>query len=75
MEKKLALKIVKQLVRWGIAVVGIWWVISQMSWHDHVWAFLPGRAMPVKNLTVTDENAPRTARATTSSTRKQARRF
>jgi len=58
MNKKLALKIVKQLVRWGIAVVGIWWVISQMSWHDHVWAFLPGRPMPVKNLTVTDENAP-----------------
>ncbi|MGD0464743.1 MAG: lysylphosphatidylglycerol synthase transmembrane domain-containing protein [Tepidisphaeraceae bacterium] len=58
MEKKLALKIVKQFVRWGIAVVGIWWVISQMSWHDHVWAFLPGRSMPQKNLTVTDENAP-----------------
>jgi hypothetical protein len=28
-----------------------------MSWHDHVWAFLPGRAMPVKNLKLTDENA------------------
>jgi hypothetical protein len=57
MDKKLFLKIVKQFVRWGIAVVGIWWVISQMSWHDHVWAFLPGRAMPVKNLTLTDTHA------------------
>jgi glycosyltransferase 2 family protein len=57
MDKKLALKIVKEVVRWTIAVVGIWWVISQMSWHDHVWAFLPGRTMPVKSLTLTDKNA------------------
>jgi hypothetical protein len=57
MDKKLALKIVKEVVRWTIAVVGIWWVISQMSWHDHVWAFLPGRAMPVKSLTLVDKNA------------------
>jgi glycosyltransferase 2 family protein len=57
MDKKLVLKIVKQFVRWGIAVIGIWWVISQMSWHDHIWAFLPGRAMPVKNLTLTDAHA------------------
>jgi uncharacterized protein (TIRG00374 family) len=57
MDKKLALKIVKEVVRWTIAVVGIWWVISQMSWYDHVWAFLPGRAMPVKSLTLVDKNA------------------
>ena len=54
MNKKQTLKIAKFLVRWGIAVVGIWWVISKMSWHDHVWAFLPGQNMPTKDLTLTD---------------------
>ncbi|HEX4054658.1 MAG TPA: lysylphosphatidylglycerol synthase transmembrane domain-containing protein [Tepidisphaeraceae bacterium] len=54
MDKKRVLKIAKEFVRWTIAVVGIWWVISQMSWHDHVWGFLPGETMPRKNLVVTD---------------------
>jgi hypothetical protein len=54
MNKKLALRFARFLVRWGIAVIGIWWVISQMSWHDHVWAFLPGRNMPTKDLILTD---------------------
>lgn len=25
-------------MRWGIAVLGIWWVVSNMSWRDHVLA-------------------------------------
>src|SRR5690349_13578028 len=28
-------KLVSFTLRWGIAVVGIWWVISQMSFTDH----------------------------------------
>ena len=39
-------KIVLQVVRWGIAVFGIWYVLSQMSWHDRILAVLPGRSMP-----------------------------
>ncbi len=62
MDKKRVLKIATEFVRWTIAVVGIWWVISQMSWHDHVWGFLPGETMPAKNLVLTDraatENSP-----------------
>ncbi|MGD0389828.1 MAG: lysylphosphatidylglycerol synthase transmembrane domain-containing protein [Tepidisphaeraceae bacterium] len=54
MNEKQALKFGRFLVRWGIAVIGIGWVISQMSWHDHVWAFLPGQNMPTKDLTLTD---------------------
>jgi glycosyltransferase 2 family protein len=54
MNKKQALKFGRFLVRWGIAVIGIWWVISKMSWHDHVWALLPGQNMPTKDLTLTD---------------------
>jgi hypothetical protein len=54
MNRKQALKFGRFLVRWGIAVIGIWWVISKMSWHDHVWALLPGQAMPTKDLTLTD---------------------
>ena len=61
MDKKIVLKIARQFVRWGIAIVGIWWVISQMSWHDHVWAFLPGRSMPQKNLVLVDPHALETS--------------
>jgi uncharacterized protein (TIRG00374 family) len=57
MDKKHALNIGKFLVRWGIAVVGIWWVISKMSWHDHVWAVLPGQTMPTKNLVLATDHA------------------
>jgi len=47
MDKKHALNFLKFLVRWGIAVIGIWWVISKMSWYDHASVLLPGRPMPV----------------------------
>jgi hypothetical protein len=57
MNRKQALKFARFLVRWGIAVVGIWWVISKMSWHDHVWALLPGQSVPTKDLTLTDLRA------------------
>ncbi len=55
--KKTVLKLGKFLVRWGIAVIGIWWVISKMSWHDHVWAVLPGNTMPTKDVRVANEYA------------------
>src|ERR1700677_1741272 len=55
--KKTVLKLGKFLVRWGIAVIGIWWVISKMSWHDHVWAILPGNTMPTKDVRVANEYA------------------
>src|SRR4051812_10829603 len=32
-------------LRWGIAVVGIWWVISQITWRDRV-TTLDGRNRP-----------------------------
>src|SRR5258705_6478086 len=35
--KQRAVKWLKFLLRWGIAVVGIWWVISQMYFRDRVW--------------------------------------
>ncbi len=35
--KQRAVKWLKFLLRWGIAVVGIWWVISQMHFRDRVW--------------------------------------
>jgi uncharacterized protein (TIRG00374 family) len=57
MDKKHALQIGKFLIRWGIAVVGIWWVISKMSWHDHVWGILPGQTMPTRDLVLADSNA------------------
>jgi hypothetical protein len=57
MDKKHVLKVAKFLVRWGIAVVGIWWVISKMSWKDHVLALLPGQSMPVKNVVLASDHA------------------
>jgi uncharacterized protein (TIRG00374 family) len=57
MDKKRAVNLGKNLFRWGIAVVGIWWVISKMSWHDHVWAILPGQTVPTKNLVLADQHA------------------
>jgi uncharacterized protein (TIRG00374 family) len=46
MNKQTILKILKFTIRWGIAVFGIWYVISKMSWNDRVWAILPGYTMP-----------------------------
>jgi glycosyltransferase 2 family protein len=57
MDKKHILKFFRFLVRWGIAVVGIWWVISKMSWKDHVLAVLPGQTMPTKNVVLAGEQA------------------
>jgi glycosyltransferase 2 family protein len=57
MDKNHILKFSKFLVRWGIAVVGIWWVISKMSWKDHVLAVLPGQTMPTKNVALVGEQA------------------
>jgi glycosyltransferase 2 family protein len=57
MDQKHVVKIAKELVRWTIAVVGIWWVVSQMSFRDHVWGFLPGEPMPRSNLVLTDAHA------------------
>jgi glycosyltransferase 2 family protein len=57
MNKKRILNLGKFVVRWGIAVVGIWWVISQMYWHDHVWAILPGQTMPTPNVTLVGQDA------------------
>jgi uncharacterized protein (TIRG00374 family) len=34
------------VVRWGIAVVGIWYVISHLSWHDRVLAILNSSNIP-----------------------------
>jgi uncharacterized protein (TIRG00374 family) len=57
MKKNTLLKLAKFLVRWGIAVVGIWWVVSKMSWYDHVWAILPGTTLPTKDVRLLDQNA------------------
>ena len=57
MNKKHVYKIGKFVIRWGIAAVGIWWVLSRMYFHDHVWAILPGHDMPSANLTLTDPDA------------------
>jgi hypothetical protein len=46
MQNQLARKITTQAIRWGIAVFGIWYVLSQMSWPDHILAVLPGQTMP-----------------------------
>jgi uncharacterized protein (TIRG00374 family) len=34
-------------LRWGIAVVGIWWVISQITWRDRVTTLNPSNNRPV----------------------------
>src|ERR1700728_4467655 len=57
MGKKTVLKLGKFLIRWGIAVVGIWWVVSKMSWHDHVWAILPGQTVPTRDVRLVDQHA------------------
>jgi uncharacterized protein (TIRG00374 family) len=57
MDKKRVYNVGKFVIRWGIAAVGIWWVLSRMYFHDHVWAMLPGHAMPSINLTLTDPDA------------------
>jgi uncharacterized protein (TIRG00374 family) len=46
MDKKRALKIGKFVLRWGIAVLGIWYVISRMTWNSRVLAILPGDTRP-----------------------------
>lgn len=42
-----AKKLLKFLVRWGIAVFGIWWVLSNLSWHDRVMIANPADGWPV----------------------------
>jgi glycosyltransferase 2 family protein len=46
MDKQKALKYGKFVIRWGIAIVGLCWVVLNMSWHDHALALLPGQSMP-----------------------------
>src|SRR6266550_1579807 len=41
-----AKKWIKFVLRWGIAVVGIWWVVAQMEFRDRVW-ILDGKNHPV----------------------------
>jgi len=41
-----AKKWIKFVLRWGIAVVGIWWVVAQMEFRDRVWV-LDGKNYPV----------------------------
>ena len=41
-----AKKWIKFVLRWGIAVVGIWWVVAQMEFRDRVW-ILDGKYHPV----------------------------
>jgi uncharacterized protein (TIRG00374 family) len=54
MQKQKVLKVAWNAFKWGIAVFGIWYVVSRMSWHDHVWALLPGHARPVLVKTAAD---------------------
>jgi uncharacterized protein (TIRG00374 family) len=42
-----AKKWLKFAVRWGIAVFGIWWVLSNLSWHDRVMIASPIDGWPV----------------------------
>ena len=37
----------KFLLRWGIAVLGIWYVISQISWYDRVLVVWPNAPLTV----------------------------
>jgi uncharacterized protein (TIRG00374 family) len=62
MDKKHVWKIVRFVLQLVVAVIGIWWVVSKMSWKDHVLAILPGDSMPTKNVVLatnraTDEDA------------------
>jgi len=57
MDKKQRLRIVKTIIQVGIAVVGIWWVVSKMSWKDHVLAILPGQTMPTKDVVLATDHA------------------
>lgn len=56
MTRKQALHIGTFILRWGVAIVGIWWVISFLSWNDHVRAVLPGSDQP-ELLRLADQNA------------------
>ena len=52
-------KWLKNIVRWGIAVFGIWYVISNMSWYDRVLISGPGGwPIALRLAEKTDENAP-----------------
>src|SRR5258708_6759788 len=33
-------------LRWGVAVAGVWWVVSHISWHDRAWAILGPANVP-----------------------------
>jgi glycosyltransferase 2 family protein len=57
MDKKRLLNIVKTLLQVAVAVVGIWWVISKMSWKDHVLAVLPGQTMPTPDVVLATDQA------------------
>jgi uncharacterized protein (TIRG00374 family) len=48
MEKKKVIKIGTSILRWSIAVVGIFWVLHQISWRDQVLAILPGQTIPTR---------------------------
>src|SRR5439155_21497636 len=51
-------KWLKNIVRWGIAVFGIWYVISNMSWYDRVLVSGPGGwPVALRLAERTDENA------------------
>ena len=41
MQKQQLSKVARFVIRWGIAVFGIWYVIIRMSWSDRVLAILP----------------------------------
>ncbi|MDP9174607.1 MAG: flippase-like domain-containing protein [Planctomycetota bacterium] len=56
MQKQQGLKIAKFVIRWGIAVLGIYYVISRMSWHDRVLAILPGQTVP-RSLALAEKGA------------------
>ncbi len=57
MNKQKIIKILKFSARWGIAIVGVWYVLSRMSWHDQILGMLPGqKSMQVLRLAaVTNE--------------------
>ena len=57
MDKKRVLRLVKSVLQVAIAVIGIGWVVSKMSWKDHALAILPGQSMPTKNVVLATEHA------------------
>jgi hypothetical protein len=57
MDKKRVLRLVKSILQVAIAVIGIGWVVSKMSWKDHALAILPGQSMPTKNVVLATEHA------------------